>query len=305
MRTLALSLFSLLRRAVAAALLVLATVVVMALPAEATGVGKIRAICQALLIEKGLLGGDATNAAALGPASATDNAIARWDGTSGKLLQNSAPTIDDTGAVSWPTGLGAITHITGPSDQILKIQSGTARDLQLIAADTLSLGAGGSVRFAASTSAFHGINDNTRDIGTSSARFRTGYFGTSVVLGGTATLTGALRELEDVTAGVGAPNVLTLSESGNVLLVSSNATAEVYNTLPDAPTVGTHYTLVVMDADGGRLTANTGDTIRLSTAVSASAGNVRSTTIGSTLTVVAVSATSWVATSITGTWEVN
>lgn len=31
-----------------------------------------------------------------GPASATDNAIARFDGTTGKLIQNSAATVDDT-----------------------------------------------------------------------------------------------------------------------------------------------------------------------------------------------------------------
>jgi len=32
-----------------------------------------------------------------GPASSTDNAIARWDGTTGVLLQDSYPTIDDSG----------------------------------------------------------------------------------------------------------------------------------------------------------------------------------------------------------------
>ncbi|GAH07966.1 unnamed protein product, partial [marine sediment metagenome] len=32
-----------------------------------------------------------------GPGSATDNAIARYDGTTGKLLQNSGVTIDDSG----------------------------------------------------------------------------------------------------------------------------------------------------------------------------------------------------------------
>lgn len=35
-----------------------------------------------------------------GPSSSTDNAIARWDGTSGKLLQNSYPTIDDFGRIT-------------------------------------------------------------------------------------------------------------------------------------------------------------------------------------------------------------
>lgn len=41
------------------------------------------------------LGGDV-----VGPASATDNAIARFDTTTGKLIQNSIVTVSDTGAVS-------------------------------------------------------------------------------------------------------------------------------------------------------------------------------------------------------------
>lgn len=41
-------------------------------------------------------GSDYAFAGMNGPASATDNAIARFDGTSGKLIQNSAATIDDT-----------------------------------------------------------------------------------------------------------------------------------------------------------------------------------------------------------------
>ena len=45
-------------------------------------------------------GGDVT-----GPASATDNAIARFDGTGGKTLQNSGPTIGDAGR-AWGRNCG-------------------------------------------------------------------------------------------------------------------------------------------------------------------------------------------------------
>lgn len=44
----------------------------------------------------------------VGPASATDNAVARFDTTTGKLIQNSAVTISDTGAVA------GVTSITTP-----------------------------------------------------------------------------------------------------------------------------------------------------------------------------------------------
>lgn len=47
------------------------------------------------------LGGDV-----VGPASATDNAIARFDTTTGKLIQNSVVTVSDTGAVA------GVSHIT-------------------------------------------------------------------------------------------------------------------------------------------------------------------------------------------------
>lgn len=39
-----------------------------------------------------------------GPASSTDNAVVRFDSTTGKLLQNSSVTIDDNGTLNIPTG---------------------------------------------------------------------------------------------------------------------------------------------------------------------------------------------------------
>jgi hypothetical protein len=54
------------------------------------------------------LGGDV-----VGPASATDNAVARYDGTTGKLIQNSAVTIGDDGAtVIAVNSLSAALRIT-------------------------------------------------------------------------------------------------------------------------------------------------------------------------------------------------
>ena len=47
------------------------------------------------------LGGDV-----LGPSSATDNAITRFDTTSGKIIQNSLTLISDSGKITTPAGLG-------------------------------------------------------------------------------------------------------------------------------------------------------------------------------------------------------
>lgn len=46
-----------------------------------------------------VFGGGSGSGDVVGPASATDNAIARFDGTTGKVIQNSAITIDDNGGI--------------------------------------------------------------------------------------------------------------------------------------------------------------------------------------------------------------
>jgi hypothetical protein len=81
-------------------------------------------------------GGDVT-----GPASSTDNAVARFDSTTGKLIQNSTVIIDDTGATTGVTTLAASTSVTTPIVQAsnsaglsLKNASGTIQ---------MSVGAGG------------------------------------------------------------------------------------------------------------------------------------------------------------------
>jgi hypothetical protein len=77
----------------------------------------------------------------IGPASATDNAVARFNGTTGKVIQNSVVTISDTGATTGVTTLSASTSVTTPIVQALnsaglslKNASGTTQ---------MSVGAGG------------------------------------------------------------------------------------------------------------------------------------------------------------------
>lgn len=51
----------------------------------------------------------------VGPASSTDNAVARFDGTTGKLLRNSVVIISDAGAVTGVTTLVASSSLTATS----------------------------------------------------------------------------------------------------------------------------------------------------------------------------------------------
>jgi hypothetical protein len=61
----------------------------------------------------------------VGPSSATDNAVARFDTTTGKLIQNSAATIDDSGVLATSKGLiGSGANTTDyPNSQIVSTQS--------------------------------------------------------------------------------------------------------------------------------------------------------------------------------------
>lgn len=82
------------------------------------------------------LGGDV-----VGPSSATDNAVARFDSTTGKLLQNSVVTVGDTGAVSGVTTLAASTSVTTPIVQATN--SGGLAFKNSVGTTQISMGGGG------------------------------------------------------------------------------------------------------------------------------------------------------------------
>lgn len=87
----------------------------------------------ALVYSLGVAGGGDVS----GPASSTDNAIARWDGTSGDTLQNSAVTVDDNGRVIAAVDSGGYGFA-----------SGTARvlfDSSTVVLDLLAISSGASL----------------------------------------------------------------------------------------------------------------------------------------------------------------
>lgn len=57
------------------------------------------------------VGGGGGGGDVVGPASATDNAIARFDSTTGKLIQNSAITVSDTGDMAGVSSLGVANYV--------------------------------------------------------------------------------------------------------------------------------------------------------------------------------------------------
>lgn len=89
-----------------------------------------------------------------------------------------------------------------------------------------------------------------------------------------------------------------------VLLTNEGAAALVAFTLPTAE-AGRTFRFYVQDADGIRVVAAAGDTIRVNGSVSAVAGRIDSTTVGSFIELMAVNATEWIAVASSGTWTVT
>lgn len=111
--------------------------------------------------------------------------------------------------------------------------------------------------------------------------------------------------VDSVTNGVGDPYVIIESQSGG-RFNNSGTTVKSALKLPDAPTAGMHYFFDCVDSDGLRVVANTGDTIRFCDQTSASAGYFETVRVGSSVHLVAVSSTAWVAVEgIVGTWRAD
>jgi hypothetical protein len=191
------------------------------------------------------LGGDV-----VGPASATDNAIARFDTTTGKLLQNSVVTVGDTGAVAGVTTLAATTSVTTPIVQAtnsgglaLKNSSGTTQ---------MSVGAGGGDNMSINVSTnINGTNAqidisptgtghvHIKPSGTNSVEIAPTSAGTmnNMVIGGTTPLaiTGTtITATSFVGSGASLTNVVnSLAASTGISVSGATGAVTVTNTAPD------------------------------------------------------------------------
>jgi hypothetical protein len=191
------------------------------------------------------LGGDV-----VGPASATDNAVARFDTTTGKLLQNSVVTVGDTGAVSGVTTLAASTSVTTPIVQAsnsgglaLKNSAGTTQ---------MSVGAGGGDNMSINVSTnINGTNAqidisptgtghvHIKPSGTNSVEIAPTSAGTmnNMVIGGITPLaiTGTtITATSFVGSGASLTNVVnSLTASTGISVSGATGAVTVTNTAPD------------------------------------------------------------------------
>jgi hypothetical protein len=155
------------------------------------------------------LGGDV-----VGPASATDNAVARYDTTTGKLLQNSLVIIGDTGSV---TGVNALTA------ESLTVNNNAT----LGSSNTDSL----DVR-ARISSDLDPETNNAKDIGSSGRNWRDAFFGRTVhtvnlELTGTTSFDGAQGTSGQVLTSAGTGNTPTWTTPTTGTVTSVGGTGSV------------------------------------------------------------------------------
>ena len=152
----------------------------------------------------------------VGPASATDNAIARYDSTTGKLIQNSLVIVDDTGSV---TGVNALTAESLVINNNATLGSSNTDTLEVKSRVTSDLDPN---------------TNNANDIGSSGRNWRDGFFGrtlhtVNLELTGTTSFDGSQGTSGQVltSAGTGATPTWTTPTTGTVTSVDLTASTGI------------------------------------------------------------------------------
>jgi hypothetical protein len=207
-----------------------------------------------ILLTPGVKGAGAADV--VGPASSTDNAVARFDSTTGKLLQNSLATVDDSGSVNIPTGqtykinnvalakgdvgLGNVDNTSDANKPVSTAQQ-TALNLKanltanaFSAAQTIS-----SNSATALTVGANGSTNSALQVDASTASSATGVKVTSAAAGSGVTLAAISSGSDEdvIIAAKGAGNVKLNPASNNLVLTQATITGgnfEGYNTFATA-----------------------------------------------------------------------
>lgn len=171
-----------------------------------------------------------------------------------------------------------------------------------------------SIRIAQSQIDFYYGSANVMQINTAGVNIQE-VDGSPTVLNTGISGDGGIAYLHRVAAKSSTPNTLSASVTGGTLQPSmvfndngASAATVIEFDLPAATTIGNSYTFQVIDADGGGIKVDLpagSDLIRAGASVTTAGGDITSTVIGSSITIVCSISGVWIATSSTGTWTYN
>jgi len=171
-----------------------------------------------------------TTDAVVGPASATDNAICRFDGITGKLIQNSTVTIDDTGIIRVPNSLTNVIEIfDGVVYPVLKISNALANTYCGVRAG--NVGSSGTSNTGFGTSALRQLSSGSSNTTIGSAAGMLLTSGSNNTLAGTDCMASGTTAANNVIFGDSSGAAIT-SEANNIILGrNSNIVAGHSNTI--------------------------------------------------------------------------
>ena len=213
----------------------------------------------------------------VGPASSTDNAVVRFDGTTGKLIQNSTVTLSDTGVLTVPEVSTASITSTG-NNPIVIAPDGTG-DVHLNA-DSVRIGDNN----ADATIATNGTGDLiiTTHEGSATQGIIRLYDGANGNITLTPNGTGQVQ--------VGSDQVVTLAASQTLTNKSISGSTNTFSNIPNSATTATSANtasaIVARDASGnfsaGTITATlSGNATNVTGTVAVANGGTGSTTLTS------------------------
>jgi hypothetical protein len=228
----------------------------------------------------------------VGPSSATDNAIARFDTTTGKLIQNSVVTIDDTGAATGFTTLSASTSVTSP---IFKAANSAGGALQNASGtNQIQWGAGGGDNASINVSTnINGANAQIDISPTGTGHVHMKPTGTGAV----EIAPTNVGTMDNMTIGATTPRAIT---GTTITATTFNGSGSGLTSIPNSALTNSTISGVALGGNLFNLTAGTGVSFNTGTTYNGSAAiTINATGTGGTVTSVSGTAPISVATGTT------
>ena len=217
--------------------------------------------------------GGAGSGDVVGPGSSTDNAITRFDGATGKLIQNSTATLDDSGVVS----------VSGANISGLTASSAVATDGSSNLVSVANTGTGDNVLATSPTLITPALGTPTALVGTNISGTATAFTASNVTTN--ANLTGPITSVGNATS------IASQTGTGSTFVMNTSPVLVTPNIGTPSAGVLTNCTFPTLDQDTTGTAAKTNALNSATTVVNVSSATAP--TVGQVLTATNGTAATW------------